>query len=130
MVKEFDYPEIRNTADWDEHSVASRSKKVIAGPSSFGAADADKTRSIAPITGVVGAGAATLTLLQGKAYRVIADVDVWFLLKADAAIAGTAVANTDIYLPAKTPMIIKTDQWKIMSYIGLGAGNIQAVEVL
>jgi len=129
-MREFNENEIRNSADWDEHSVASRAKKVIAGPSSFKAADDDRTRSIAPIAAAVSAVAATLTLLQSKTYRVIADVDVWFILKANSSIAGTAVANTDIYLPAKTPMILKTDQWMIMSYIGAGAGNIQAVEVL
>ena len=130
MVKEFDYNEIRNSADWDEHSVASRSKKVIPGPASFQAADASKERSIAPVVATVGAVAADLTLLQGKAYRVISDVDVWFILKANAAVAGTAVAWTDIYLPAKTPMVIKTDIWTVMNCVASVAGKIQAVEVL
>lgn len=130
MVKEFDYNEIRNSADWDEHSVASRAKKVIPGPASFQAADASKERSIAPIAAAVGAAAIDLTLLQGKAYRVIADVDVWFILKANTTVAGAAVVGADIYLPAKTAMVIKTDIWTVVNCVASVAGKIQAVEVL
>jgi hypothetical protein len=131
MVKEFDYPEIRNSSDWDEHSVASRAKKVIPGPTSFEAIDENKHRSIAPIVGDIDVTANDLVLLQGKAYRIISDSDLWFILKDSTASSGTAVKDEDIYLPAKTPLVIKTDRWMVFNYVGSNSsGCVQAVQVL
>lgn len=120
-MREFNEPITSGSADWDEHSVNSKAKKVIIGPASFPADPLTAENSIAPIIGAGG----ELVLLQGKAYRVIATADMWF---RQAAETGFAASANDVYLPAKTPIIIKTDKWPYLAYSG--GGTVQAVEVL
>jgi len=126
-MKEFDQYGMAGEIDAAEHSAPSYSKKVIPGPTTFAPDDdATPTRTKDPIVGAVGGASAELTLLQNKAYRVIADVAIYFRL----SVTGSTAVATDIYLPANTPIIIKTELWQRLAYIQVATGgNIQAVEV-
>jgi hypothetical protein len=110
-----------------EHSIAGRAKKVVDGPVMFpDKAANDDTENKAPVIANLSASHVELVLVQNRNYRLIADVDCWFKQSAGGS---AAVANTDIYLPAKTAIIINTSKWVQVSAIAAGAGKIQATEL-
>jgi hypothetical protein len=117
----------RGETDYAEHSYPSRSKKVIYGPLTLASDPTNDGKSIDPIQGTVSNTSASLALLQGKAYRVIASTAVYFRLTSGSS---TAVVG-DVYLPANTPIVIETKKWDTLSFIQVSSGGvIQAVEVL
>lgn len=106
-----------------EHSAFAKAKKVIAGPLIVPSAVNEK-QTIAPIQGATGT---ELALVQGKAYRVISSVDVYFKMASETGIAAVV---GDIYLPANQPIIVSTEKFSFLSSLAVSsAGIIQAVEV-
>ena len=114
--------------EYAEHSRKSGAKKVVPGVSAFPyqpATTPESSRTIDPINGVVGA-AAVLTLIKGKAYRVIADVAFHFRMSS----VTSAAVITDILVPAFEPIFVSTKNMHLFAHIAhtIG-GTIQAVEV-
>lgn len=123
MTTEYKDPILVN-AEFDEHSTKLHAKKVVSPLSPF-PDPSNPDKSADPVNGTVSTSSASLTLEVGSWYRVIADVDVNYRQTLGAS---TAVA-TDIYLPAKTAIIVSAEKWDTLSFIGGGAGKIQAVKV-
>lgn len=128
IVKEFTAYQDPESA---EHSAFAKSRKVIAGPMIVPEGETEvepevfepSGRTIDPIHAATGV---ELVLLKNKAYRLVSSVDVYFRQSAESS---TAVAG-DIYLPAKTPIVISTKEFSFLANIAVStAGIIQAVEV-
>ena len=111
-----------------EHSSLSKAKKVIAGPLVSPQESTNVNRSAIPIHAAF-AGALTISTLKPPAsYRLISDI-AFHMVQHTALFAGPAVL-TDTYVPANTPVVIRTDLFPRVSVIPhTGSGIIQAVEV-
>lgn len=111
--------------DYAEHSKFAKAKKVIAGPTHF-VAHTTELRTASPIQGNVTGSSASITLVRGKAYRVISSTACYIRLSEGA---NTAVVG-DIYLPANESIVIKAEPWDTLSFIQVSAGGIiQAAEI-
>ncbi len=114
-----------------EHSMPSRSKKVIPGPTFFPSKPVTTpAQTIDPIQGAVTGASASIALLPDRAYRFIASRAVYFRMTkgASAAVVG------DIYLPANTAIVLlPARDYDTLSFIKAEAadtaGIAQAVEV-
>lgn len=115
--------------EYREHSNASGAKKTILGPVAFPAESTDERRSVKPISGALGG---TLALVRGKAYRLVSN-SAFCMVQFDSKAGGAAIvaALTDMYVPAGTPIVVKTDSWDSIAHVAFSAaGTIWAVEVL
>jgi len=115
-IKDLNLPSDQGQIELEEHSRYSKAKKVIPGSFYFVRED---NRTAVPIdlktTPLVG---------NNKAFRVISDADFYFNLSQGGVIAA---ATTDIFVPAKTEVLIATREF---DYINVtGTGFIQGAEV-
>lgn len=108
-----------------QHSTVSKSQKVIPGPVSVQRHATLTHRSVLAISQTVGTD---LVLERGKLYRVISTADCNIALYDSAAAVATVATTADLFLPAKTPIVIETREWDRIASVG--AGTIQAIEVL
>jgi hypothetical protein len=99
---------------------------------------------ILPIGATGGQGANTalttasqdIPLAGGNAYRFISNVDCYLRMSKQSAttlatppVATTPATNNDLYLPAKTPMLLIADGWDQVSALGSAAGTLGIVRV-
>lgn len=108
-----------------EHSSFSKSKKITQGPLWVPAGDTspDDERTKDPMQMATGG---EFTLDKNKAYRLISDVDIYFRMSVNSDTAAVG----DIYLPAKTALIVTSERFDFLSHIAVtAAGFVQMVEV-
>lgn len=114
--------------DWAEHSLPSRSKKVIDGPMIVPIDEANAI-NVKPIIGTVDNAPSQLSLVKGKAYRLITSGGgAYIRFAVDGAPAADA---TDIYLPPNIYLTVVCNYWSKLNFVKVTtAGNfIQAIEV-
>lgn len=114
----------------NEHSRMSRAKKTIeVGP--YLPTHATKPENEAPITAPLVATAVELALKSKSAYRLIGSSALHFRMSMGAV--GSAVTAVDIYLPANTPMVVRTDdRWDRVTVVkstGTTDGLVQVMRV-
>jgi len=111
-----------------EHSAYSGSRKTVSGPIYF-PQDESIDANVAPINTILYGTSVPLTLEANKAYRLIATVDMCFRLSRGSLSATTS----DIYLPAKTSIIISAgslwDRVNVIKATGASDGLAQIVEL-
>lgn len=113
--------------DWAEHSLPSRSKKVIDGPMIV-PIDEVNAINVKPIVGTVDNAPAQITLTRGKAYRLVTNNGAYVRFSVDGGVA--AADSTDIYLPPNVYVTVVCDYWSKLNFVKVGAsGIIQAIEV-
>jgi hypothetical protein len=108
-----------------EHSTISKATKVIPGPVSIKRHATLVHRSALAISQSVGTD---LALERGKLYRVVSTADCNIALYDSGAAIAVSAVTADMYLPAKTPVVIETREWDRIASVG--SGTIQAIEVL
>ena len=102
-----------------EHSKLGSARKVIQGAIPFEVDDSGD--SVPPLNVAVSTSSATQSLDPNVAYRLISDVDLYLNFSRGA---GTATTS-DIYLPAKTPMVIQTVGFDTINMISDSSGFAQ-----
>ena len=109
--------------EYSEHSQKAKSKRVIDGPI-VPSRDPNGDSALS----VSAALASPLVLVQGKAYRIISDGD--FYMKLSKGVV--AATNTDIYVPAGTPVIVLMAGWTHVNTLAgpvLAGTFVQAIEL-
>ncbi len=111
-----------------EHAGNSFAKRVVDGPVWF-PPKPDLSENVDPVTTAINGSAIGFDLMPKKKYRLIASTDVHFVLSG----ASQTASVSDIYLPAKTAIMLTTgDIWRYLGVIqatGASAGMVQIVEV-
>jgi len=107
-----------------EHSPVGRSKRVTPGAIPF-ATDPASPKTVDPINLTLSVASASTPIMPRKSYLLTATVDCWFRMSAGAS----AALVTDIYLPAKTSIVVWSGDFTVFSAIAGGAGQLQLVEL-
>ena len=111
--------------DIEEHSHASKAKRVIEGAIPFKFNDAG--RNIPPVIQAISGTSASIPLLADKLYRIISTVDCYIAISNDPALAATLA---DCLVPAKVPMVVSTvgNGATALAVIGT-SGSLQVMEI-
>ena len=80
-----------------------------------------------PVIVDVSAVSAVGDLKTNTNYRMIANVDVWFELAESGS--PTAVADVDIYVPAKNELRFNSGSYEKIAVVASGAGKLQYAEI-
>jgi flavin-binding protein dodecin len=118
------------SVDFAEHNAGARARKTMDGwvqpPSKLATSPLEK-EWVDAINQAVTAAAATVTLLKGKEYRLVANTDCYIKMSVD----GTAVTSSiGMLMPSGKVVYVATDKYHLVSVIRATAdGVLSAVEM-